>query len=293
MKRTTIVSVLLSLLISLSLLAQSAVEPRVLESIRRRMQEQGKVTFSDLYNSPAFDAEEKGFLGRLYEIFFAIPAFLKSELESTGKIPRREQIARSFGISSGSVDLLLAVMEADPRMPDLFEREGKEITALHLDRIEEFVRNRGNVQMLQWEGKPLPPFQVTTLQGEPLASRDLQGTSGLIYFWFTGCPPCVRIAPLLAELDRKYSSEFRMVGLNADRLLGIETTPAEVLQYLRSKGIRFTNAHLDRATHEAFGKVNVYPTLFFFDAQGTIRRHFVNFQNAETLETTIRQLLEK
>ncbi|MEE8583450.1 MAG: hypothetical protein V3T83_01220, partial [Acidobacteriota bacterium] len=103
------------------LLAQSAVEKRVLQSIREMMtQEGGRVTFSTLNNNPSFSSDEKAFLGRLYEHFFQIPGVLKSEYESTGKIPTRKDLAATFGVTTTSVDLLLAVMQSDRRVPTMF-----------------------------------------------------------------------------------------------------------------------------------------------------------------------------
>ena len=37
--------------------------------------------------------------------------------------------------------------------------------------------------------------------------------------------------------------------------------------------------------------MNIFPTLFLVGADGTIVRHFVNFQPRETLEPEIRELL--
>ena len=101
-----------------SLLAQSAVERRVLQSIRQMMTESGgRVTFSTLINDPAFSADEKAFLARLYENFFQVPGVLKSEYQSTGKVPTRRELADTFGITTTSIDLLLAVMQSVPRAP--------------------------------------------------------------------------------------------------------------------------------------------------------------------------------
>ena len=70
------------------LLAQPTAEEKVLQSVQQMMaNDAGTVIFSELYNDDRFNSEEKAFLGRLYEIFFQIPLFLKSEYERTGEIP--------------------------------------------------------------------------------------------------------------------------------------------------------------------------------------------------------------
>ncbi|MDA2925170.1 TlpA family protein disulfide reductase [Acidobacteria bacterium AH-259-L09] len=297
MRRTVLILLLLILMTPLlaPLLAQSSIERKVLETIQKMIRRDGRVIFSDLYNSEEFNTQEKAFLGRLYETFFRVPAFLKSEYESSGKIPTRQEIAAGLGISPQAVDLLLTVIELDPRVPPLFERnpQSKEIESLKLDNIEAFIRSQGTeVKITQWEGNPLPAFELMSFQGKKISHQDLAGKNLLIYFWFTGCPPCVRIAPILADLERRYSrSNFQVIGFNADRILGLDTTDREREDYLRKHELNFANIHLDRATRKAFGNVNVFPTLFLVRTDGTIFRHLVNFQNRETLERIIAELI--
>ena len=278
------------------LLAQSTAEEKVLLSVRQMIEREGTVIFSELYNDDQFNSEERVFLGRLYEIFFQIPVFLKSEYESMGEIPTQSHIASGFGINPQSVDLLLAVMESDPRMPTLFERSSlsREIESLQLGNIDAFIQSRGSeVKITQWEGQTLPEFELISFQNEKMSSHDLGSKSVLIYFWFTGCPPCIRIAPTLADLDRQYStSDFQVIGFNADGVIGINATNEQREAYLQKSGLHFANVHLDQATWEAFGNVNVFPTLFFVASDGTIFRHMINYQDRETLESIIQALTQ-
>ena len=227
------------LLASATLLAQSPVEQKVLESVKQMAQRDGRITFSDLYSNPDFTAQEKAFLGHLYETFFQIPGLLKSEYESSGETPSRQKIADVLGLSVLSVDLLLTVMESDSRVPSLFQRdaESREITVLNLENITGFIARRGSeVKLTQWQGTSLPAFELQSFDGERVSQNDLSGKSSLIYFWFTGCPPCVRIAPILADLDRQYSqSGFDVIGFNADRILGLTTTDQQRRGYIQKK----------------------------------------------------------
>lgn len=279
-----------------SLFAGSDVEQRVLRTVRLMLQEEGHITFSSLYNGDRFSGDEKAFLGRLYEIFFTIPDFLKSEYSRTGKVPLRAEIAEHFDVSSQSVELLLSVMEADKRMPALYQRDDqtREIISLDLDRIEDFVRSKGtSVKMTNWEGKILPSFRLKTLDDQILTDKDLRGYNTLLYFWFTGCPPCVRITPILAELAEKYTDAgFRFAGFNADDLLELDISNESRKLYLKKQGVRFSNVNVDSTARLAFGNINVYPTLFFVRKDGTIFRHLVNFQSCETLVEIIEDMLK-
>ncbi len=277
-------------------LAQSTAEERVLQSVQQMIESDGAVIFSELYNDVRFSSEEKAFLGRLYEIFFQVPAFLKAEYERTEKIPTRSYIASSFGITPQAVELLLMVMETDSRMPTLFERNSisREIQSLQSATIDQFTQQRSSqVKVTQWEGQTLPAFEVTHFQGQKIGNQDLAGKNLLIYFWFTGCPPCIRIAPNLDYLDRRYSaSNFQVIGFNADQVIGVNATDQQREVYLQEHDLNFANAHLDQATWEAFGNVQIFPTLFFVGSDGTIFRHMINYQDRETLESVIQALTQ-
>ena len=278
------------------LFAQSATEEEVLQSVGQMIESEGAVIFSQLYNDDRFNSEERAFLGRLYDIFFQIPVFLKSEYESTEEIPTQRHIASGFGISPQAVELLLTILESDFRMPILFERDSlsREIESLQLGNIEAFIQSRGSeVKVTQWEGKTLPEFELTSFQGEKFTNHDLAERNVLIYFWFTGCPPCIRIAPTLADLDRRYSaSSFQVIGFNADGVIGVNATDEQREAYLQESDLHYANLHLDQATWEAFGNINVFPTLFFVSSVGTIFRHMINYQGRETLESIIEALTQ-
>ncbi len=283
-------------LMTLSLYVQASdVEVQVLRTIQELWQQEGSITFSSLHNSDRFSGEERAFLGRLYEIFFAIPGVLKSEQESTGRIPSRAELARTFSVTPNSIELLLSVMEKDGRVPSLFTRDAtsREITSLNMDNLNTFLASKGSqVKMAQWEGKPLPTFDLPTLEGGRLSNSDLKGHDSLVYIWFTGCPPCVRIAPILADLANEYADQgFMFAGINADDILELATTNESRLDYVHKQGIRFVNANLDQPARAAFGTINLYPTLFFVKKDGTIYRHLVNFQSKEKLVTIIEEML--
>ncbi len=286
--------VLLFLLLT-PLMAQQAIEIKVLQNVKKMMSGSGgRVTFSTLINDPSFSKEEKAFLGRLYEVFFQIPGVLKSEYESTQEIPSRKSLGANFGISAHSVDLLLAVMKSDPRVPSLFtlDSSSREIVSLNIPNIEAFVERRGAaVKMTSWEGQRLPSFQAKAFNGSSFSSADQKGQGTLVYFWFSGCPPCVRITPHLVELDSKYGDKgFRIIGVNADKVLGIGASDADRAEYLKGKGVDFLNVHMNDALRKAYGGINIFPTLFFADSVGNITDHLINYHDMATLEKAVRKV---
>ena len=115
-----------------------------------------------------------------------------------------------------------------------------------------------------------------------------------MYFWFTNCPPCVKTAPILAELYKKYAQQgFKVVGANADKVLDLPYDDKIRADYAKKYGFNFTLTHLNTQTQQGYGGVIVFPTMFFVDKKGTIVKHFVNFQEKPTLEAAIQQTLRR
>ena len=284
----------LILLLALGPAAPSQTETRVLNAIQDMLRQGTAVSFSQLQNDPHFGEEEKEFIGRLFEILFRIPAFVESELERTGQPPKRAQIGERFGVGVQSIELLLTVMEIDRRVPKMFDRDqAGEITRVHRQGLAAFLQRHGNpVRVTGWEGKTAPGFDLLTLEGKRLSSESLRGSNALLYFWFTGCPPCSRISPILESLHQRYENDqLRVVGLNADRILELTVNDRERIEYLKKHGVSFPNVHLTPAAHEAYGNVNVFPTLFLLDSSGTVVRRLINYQSQETMDQVVSELV--
>lgn len=273
-------------------------ETRVVEYLKANVKPGQPVVVSELYNTVFTGPEERAALNRLFNTFFKIPLYLAQQQKAAGKPPTLAEIAEQFRFQvPGQADLMLRIMESDPRMPAFMTRDTAtgEITRVDVEAILLHPKFGKALErtITGWEGRPAPAFATTTYDGQPLSSESLSGTPHLLYFWFTGCPPCVRTSPLLAELDKTYAAKgFRIVGLNADRVLEIPTTDGDRAAYAKKNGWGFTLAHMTPETQEAYGAVSVFPTLFFVDRKGTIVRQLVNFQEKAVLEEAVRVALQ-
>ena len=273
-------------------------ETRVVEYLKANVKPGQPVVVSELYNTVFTGPEERAALNRLFNTFFKMPLYLAQQQKAAGKPPTLAEIAEQFRFQvPGQADLMLRIMESDPRMPAFMTRDAStgEITRVDVEAILAHPKFGKALErtITGWEGRPAPNFATTTYDGQPLSSESLSGTPHLLYFWFTGCPPCVRTSPLLAELDKTYAAKgFRIVGLNADRVLEIPTTDEDRAAYARKNGWEFTLAHMTSATQEAYGAVSVFPTMFLVDRKGTIVKQLVNFQDKATLEEAIRAALQ-
>ena len=282
--------VLLVLVVELAACSHS---PSDLEmGVHRRVEdmmkeEGGSVVFSDLHNSKELSAEERDYLDRLYEVFFALPAYFQSESRAAGKTPQVADIARDYRIHPSAVRLLLTVMTSDSRMPTLItlDEASGEIASTDMKEIDKFVETRGSeVKISGWIGKPVPALEVTTLEGESITEKDLVGKNTLIFFWLTRCPVCQRITPNMVELYERYArSDFEILGLNVDVALGLEVSDQDRAEFIAERGIEYPVAILDPKTRAAFGNVNIFPAMFWVKSDGTIGELLLNYQDLDTL----------
>jgi thiol-disulfide isomerase/thioredoxin len=273
-------------------------EVRVVEYLKAHVRPGEELVVSRLYNEVFTGEAERAVLNRLFNTFFKIPLFLAQYRQATGRPPTLAEISEQFRFAvPGQADLMLRIMESDPRMPRFMTRDAKSGEIVDVD-VQMIRSVPGLAKPLErtvagWEGRPAPPFSVKAYDGKPFGSADLAGKPYLLYFWFTNCPPCVRTSPLLAELDRGFRARgLRIVGLNADRVLELPYSDEERAGHAAKHGLTFALAHLTPEVQEAYGSVSVFPTLFFVDASGTIVKQLISQPDKTALEAAARLAVE-
>ncbi len=297
-------------LLSLSLLpfAQAAglqaatdrsIEERIIRHLKENLKPGEPLIVSDLYNKVFTDPAERKVLDRLFNTFFKIPLFVAQYKAATNEIPTLADISRQFNLQiEGEAAVLLAIIDSDPRVPQFIRRDpdSGEIASVDIEAVKRDRRFGKLIErtVMGWEGRLAPQFTLELMGGGSLSSEDLKGKSYLLYFWFSGCPPCVRISPHLVELQQEFAARnFTVVAVNADRILELETTDQQRAAYMAKAGYNFPAGHLGTQMQEAFGSVNVYPTLFLVDPSGLVHKNYVNYQPLETLRKDIAELLAR
>jgi len=297
----------LALTISLSTAAASAqsekagtpsqvqAETRVVDYIRDHLQPGQPLLITELYNKVFTEAADRQALDKLYRAFFRVPLFVVQYQEKFGHPPTLDTIAGQFDLHApGAADVLLRVMESDPRVPKFLTRDPKsgEITSVNVVLVRSDPRFGQALehQLTGWEGKHAPPFNLPGVNGANVDSASLGGKVVLLYVWFTGCPPCMKESPVLVGLDHEFKGKgLAIVGANADRILGLGYTDAVRQRYLTEHQIVFPVGHWNAEANAAYGGVAIFPTLFLIDSKGMIRNQWVGFVSAEQL----RQAVEK
>ena len=100
------------------LVQQPDAETRIVEYLRDSVEQGRRVEPSQLVNEVFTTPEEMAAVGRLYDTFFKVPMFLVQYQSSIGEIPTLGEIAEQFAFNGPeTADVILALMEADPRVP--------------------------------------------------------------------------------------------------------------------------------------------------------------------------------
>jgi thiol-disulfide isomerase/thioredoxin len=286
-------------LVSATAFAQTdlAVEQRIVDYLKKNVTPGKPLIVTDLYNKIFTTPEERKALDQLFNTFFQIPLFVAQYKAGTNRIPTTADIARQFKLQiPGEVQILLTIMDSDPRVPKFITRDAKtgEITNVDIEAVKNDKRFSQVIEraMSGWVGKSAPAFEIDLLNGNKLSSTDLKGRNYLLYFWFSGCPPCVQLSPHLVSIEKQFGGkQFTIIAVNSDRVLELETTDAERAAYVKKLGIQFPVAHLSKKMYADYGGVSDYPTLFLVDAQGVIRKYYMGYHSPEIIAADIKDLL--
>jgi thiol-disulfide isomerase/thioredoxin len=141
--------------------------------------------------------------------------------------------------------------------------------------------------------RPIAPFSVRTLDGEPISSITWRGRVVVFSYWASWCPPCLSEIPEISALQRKYKNDPRVavVALNAG--YGGDT-PQKARDFLDRR-------HFDIATEiddiktdghtKGEGAIHmglkVVPTLFILSKDHRLVAIHVGYDGSEHLTTTL------
>ena len=188
------------------------VETRVVTQLKGLVQSGKPVIVSELYNEVFTSPAERKVIDRLYNIFFKVPIFVSQYYQNTKRPPTLVELSQQFNLKvEGEADLILKILESDPRVPKFITRDPKsgEITRVNIEKIQADPRFNKVIErsIAGWEGKVAPPFTAQLLDGRSISSSELKGKPYLVYFWFTHCPPCAQIMPHLVSLQKRFKDQ--------------------------------------------------------------------------------------
>jgi thiol-disulfide isomerase/thioredoxin len=120
---------------------------------------------------------------------------------------------------------------------------------------------------------------IVGLDGERFQLGDYRGKVVVVDFWATYCPPCVKQAPQLAELSRRYREQgLEIIGLTSDE----KSDQQKVEEFIQRVGINYrigyASSWISRSflygTEDETGAPPI-PQLFILSRQGKVVEHLV------------------
>jgi thiol-disulfide isomerase/thioredoxin len=141
--------------------------------------------------------------------------------------------------------------------------------------------------------RPIAPFSVRTLDGEPISSDTWHGRVVVLSYWATWCPPCLSEIPEISALQRKYENDPRVaiVAINAgyggdtaqkarDFLVRRHFDIAAEIDDIKTDGL----SKGEGATHMG---LKVVPTLFILNKDLRLVAVHVGYDGSEHLATSL------
>ncbi len=114
---------------------------------------------------------------------------------------------------------------------------------------------------------PAPAWTLTTVDGETLSGSDFAGQAVVLNFWGTWCAPCREEIPALVQLQNDFADRgLTVIGIAA------EPNPGGLAAFVEKTGINYPVVLANAEVLAAYGGIDVFPTTFFIDPSGKIRK---------------------
>ena len=134
--------------------------------------------------------------------------------------------------------------------------------------------------------RPAPELTLRSNDGSVLHLSDLRGSTIVLHFWATWCPPCREELPSLFGFAATGAAEVLAVSVDPEwRVVG---------SFVEAGSLEYVYLASADAVSDAFG-VDELPQTFVIDSTGTLRLHFRSSRdwNSPTLRAMIAKLADE
>ncbi|MUP44699.1 redoxin domain-containing protein [Gramella sp. BOM4] len=136
-----------------------------------------------------------------------------------------------------------------------FGQTSDSLKAIRFERMQtnEFLKE----EIYDFQGKELPEFELSLINGKKLNSRSLKGKPTLINFWFASCAPCIKKMPSLNKIKTEFSEEVNFIAITFHN-------KQEVASFLGKREFNFTHLVDSKEYLKKFGFFG-YPKTLILD----------------------------
>ncbi len=140
------------------------------------------------------------------------------------------------------------------------------------------------------ELRQLPSFELKTIDGRVVRSRDLEGRVTIIDFWAVWCGPCLVEIPAYNRFYEKFKSRgVEFVGVALD-----SGTEEEIRQAAKRFKMQYPIAVPAPEQLDPFGEIFVLPTTLILDGKRRVVKEYLGVpaDKHETMERIVEKLLQ-
>lgn len=170
---------------------------------------------------------------------------------------------------------------------DEAREELKKCLALHPTQSIADQANRLMVDPRLARENVAPDFHLTTLQGQDISLKQLQGNIVVLDFWATWCPPCRASVSELKDLTRKYANaKVVLISVSADE------DEKAWREFVAKKSMDWPQYR--DSNHGVIGSfaVNAFPTYIVIDGDGIIKQRITGLNPQESVVHRLKATLQ-
>ena len=138
-------------------------------------------------------------------------------------------------------------------------------------------------------GEAAPDFTLKNLDGNEVRLADQRGSTVLLDFWATWCPPCRKELPHIQQFHDKYGDDGLVI-----LAISSDSKKSDVRPFLEKNNYTFQVLFADGKVQKDY-QVRGIPAVYMIDRDGMVRFHHVGYSSGgeKELERHIKELLEE
>jgi cytochrome c biogenesis protein CcmG/thiol:disulfide interchange protein DsbE len=138
-------------------------------------------------------------------------------------------------------------------------------------------------------GQKVPPFTLTTFEGQQLKTVDYPGKVVVINFWASWCKPCEEEAGAMEQAWQKYKPDGKVVFLGVDY---VDTEP-QALAFLKKFAVTYPNGPDLRTAVSQMFRITGVPETYILDQDSRLQYAKKGpFQSVDEITSVVDGLLK-